>query len=169
MRTDCIIDRKRVRCPNATPIGYGQTTARVGDWVTYELDLGSLRVGRMIGRVHYAPDTGAGSPELRRTGIKNWLCVATLSTDLTSLSEQWVHPVWVRHVHRNTPDVARFLTWVASPELLLDGDPHKVRRLLDYGAARANLQPDEPSWDVTERIKGFEEHEARQAKALKGK
>jgi hypothetical protein len=92
MRTDCTIDKRQVRCPNACTIGYGKWRAQVGDLLTFQ-DGAQIRCGRMIGRVHYAPAiSGETHP------VRDYILVVGLSTALDHTFERWVNPVDVTYV-----------------------------------------------------------------------
>jgi len=90
-RKDATIDRKQVPCRNASMIGYGKRNAQVGDVIRFE-ENGRIRLGRMIGRIAYAPALG----ETPR--IKNWILAVCLGEDLTHMCERWVDPVTVTYV-----------------------------------------------------------------------
>jgi hypothetical protein len=49
-RTDCERDNKKVRCPNASTIGFGLTHCKRGYWLLYQVD-NFFFIGRAIGRV----------------------------------------------------------------------------------------------------------------------
>ena len=85
IRKDATIDRRQVPCPNASLIGYGKRNAQVGDVIRFE-EHGRIRLGRMIGRIEYAPAIG----ETPR--IKNWILAVCLGEDLTHMAERWVNP-----------------------------------------------------------------------------
>lgn len=159
MRTDIIIDRRFVRCPNASTLAYGKYRAQVGDWVTWrypEAD-GTIYTGRMIGRIAYDPTPATA--EYRNT--RGWIVCLTLGMEMTTVFERWVDPQWVTQVHANTPDIARFLAWFAGA--LPDVD--YLRRLCEYGAGKANQCPDQPDWDCAQGIRRFEEYYTRVQKA----
>jgi len=91
MRRDAIIDKRKVRCPNASLIGYGKLFAQVGDVVRFT-EGDTPRIGRMIGRVAYAPSLqGEGV-------IKDYILCAVLGHDLTCMTERWVNPANVSYV-----------------------------------------------------------------------
>lgn len=86
-RKDATIDRKQVPCCNASLIGYGKRNAQVGDVIRFD-----GRLGRMIGRIAYAPALG----ETPR--IQNWILAVCLTDDLTCMCERWVDPATVTYV-----------------------------------------------------------------------
>lgn len=93
MRTDATIDRKQVICRKSSHLGYSKVTARTGDIIVYVESENVSRVGRVIGRVAYAPPlSGDAQP------IRNYLVVASLSNDLTFVGERWVNPEDVSQV-----------------------------------------------------------------------
>jgi hypothetical protein len=162
MRTDCTIDRKQVRCPKASMLGYSKPVARLGDWVTWVWD-GRQYTGRMIGRIAYAPRlTGDEKP------IRGWILALMLSCELTSCCERWVSPDDVTEIHENAPDISTFLQWFASTDLaiLARNDVTALRGVVGYGAAHANLATDYPDWNgdkrravyFAERAKRIAEH-----------
>lgn len=50
MREDVKIDRKQVRCPNASHLGFDKYNAQVGDIILYQ-DGDTERIARMAGRI----------------------------------------------------------------------------------------------------------------------
>ncbi len=151
MRTDITIDGRQVRCPHASTLGYGKWKAQLGDWVSWtqptDGDHGVNNIGRMIGRVAY-------DPQGECTG---WIVVLSLGMEMTTVFERWVRPEWVFQVHANTPDIARFLAWYAGQ--LPDVD--YLRRMCEYGAGKANQNPDWPDWDHARGLERFGEYLAR--------
>ncbi len=91
MRRDATIDRRKVKCSNASLIGYGKLFAQVGDVVRFK-EYDRIRLGRMIGRIAFAPPCG------ETPCIKNWLLVVCLGEDLTHMAERWVDPASVTYV-----------------------------------------------------------------------
>jgi len=74
MRTDATIDGRQVHVPNASHLGYDKWVAQVGDWVVWSYEPGTGDcIGRMIGRVHYAPPCG------ETPAIKDYIEVLQLS------------------------------------------------------------------------------------------
>jgi len=106
MRTDAIIDRRQVRCPKASTLGYGKWKAQVGDLVLFT-EGQQTRTGRMIGRIHYAPACGE-SPIIR-----DYLLVVCLNDSLDHTFERWVNPADVQRVEalrEQQPVMAYFLS-----------------------------------------------------------
>lgn len=92
MRTDAIIDKRQVRCPNASHLGYDKWKAQVGDLITFREGDHGITTGRMIGRIHYAPPCGE-SP-----AINNWLLVIGINSMLDHTFERWANPADVTRV-----------------------------------------------------------------------
>lgn len=160
MRTDATIDKRQVWCPNTSTIAYGKYRAQLGDWVSWNYpnadgSKGVNMIGRMIGRVKYAPALGE-SPE-----IKNWIEVLTLTMELTSVHVRWVDPAWVRQVHANAPDIARFLQWFAGEKL---PDRTWINGASEYGTLSANQQADQPDWDFAGKLTRYQEYRDRAGK-----
>jgi hypothetical protein len=134
MRTDCTIDTKQVYCPNATWLAYGKGAARFGDVVWYKewLTDGTYdtRIGRVIGRVAYAPACGETKP------ISNYLCVAVLSNGYCAAFERWVNPEDVIEVNsfedfKRGEGLRRWFFDTAEP--CKRADVTELRRALDQG------------------------------------
>lgn len=89
MRTDARIDRKQVRLPNASHLGFGKGRAQLGDWVTWKTD-GNEGFGRVAGRVAYAPAICED-----KEPIRGWLLVMAFFCENTTVGERWVNPEWV--------------------------------------------------------------------------
>lgn len=99
MRTDTKIDRYSVKCHKASTLGYGKWIAEVGDIIIFRetsYNVEDLKtqanpyhhevIGRMAGRIHYAP-------ALRETPeIKDYLLVVALYPALPCTAERWVAP-----------------------------------------------------------------------------
>lgn len=92
MRTDATIDRRQVRCPNASYLGYDKWIAQVGDLIRFN-EGAETRVGRMIGRVAYAPRLDGDSAP-----VKDYILAAVLSPTLDYVAERWVNPADVVQV-----------------------------------------------------------------------
>lgn len=113
MRTDCKINTRSVKCPNARLIGFGLGVANVGNLIVYKEfhadDSYSTRTARMIGRV--------SAPQLDPEGdeIKGWLLVLALSDDCTALYERWVNPQWVVEVREVPTTLLRFFAQPTLP------------------------------------------------------
>jgi hypothetical protein len=87
MRTDCIIDKCQVRCPNASHLGYDKWKAQVGDLVLYSEGT-QRKVARMIGRITYAPELESSDKP-----IKNWILGIALTGELLEHTyERWIDP-----------------------------------------------------------------------------
>ena len=134
MRTDAIIDKQQVPCPNTSHIGYDKRKAQVGDIVNFT-DTGTgpdgkpasrTRVGRMIGRIKYAPALSGD-----KHAIRNYILVVALAEDLTYTSEFWVNPADVTRVQsmRNHREI---LDWFIS-DLLTHAPIEEVRRAQAWG------------------------------------
>lgn len=87
MRTDAIITKEAVYCPQASTIGIYSRTAHPGDLVTYAEYDGRVGTGMgfMLGSVS-APPLG---PTRR---IEGYLLLLTLNDDLDHAFERWVDP-----------------------------------------------------------------------------
>lgn len=90
MRTDAIIDKQQVRCPHASTLGFGKWKAQVGDIVHFT-EGNTQRIGRMIGRVKYAPNLQGGKP------LRNFI-LAVVLFDLDHTGERWIDPETVTRV-----------------------------------------------------------------------
>jgi hypothetical protein len=91
MRTDATIDKRQVRCPNASTLGFGKWKAQVGDFILFKE--GDRQVcGRVIGRVHYAPPCGE-SPAVRDSVLT--IC---LGDHQNFTMERWVKPEDVLYI-----------------------------------------------------------------------
>lgn len=125
MRTDAIIDKRQVLCTNANLIGYGTYKARVGHLIMWQ-DQTRVMVGRMIGRIHYAPSLGETAK------IENWILVVALTGSmLDGLGERWVNPVDVLRIEpiRNQMDI---LTYFLSDDMV-KAPQAEVRRCANQG------------------------------------
>jgi hypothetical protein len=118
MRTDAKIDRYSVTCPNASQLGYHKVKAEFGDIVVYRERFQDgndpPRVGRVAGRVHYAP-----ALEPNEEPIEDYLLVIVLADDLSFCFERWINPTDVVSVHSPShPDrkLAELRTFFISPE-----------------------------------------------------
>jgi hypothetical protein len=132
MRTDATIDRKQVICRNSSHLGYSKVTARTGDIVIYsEGKEWGTHVGRVIGRIAYAPSLANEAP------IRKWLLLACLSNDLTCVGERWVNPEDVSQVFAVREETRKLLAFFLS-----DGFGHEsvdtLRRWTASGFATAN-------------------------------
>jgi hypothetical protein len=108
MRTDAQIDRKQVYCPNASTLGYGKHKAQFGDVVVFE-ENNTLRVGRVAGRIKYAPPCG-DTP-----AIRGHLLVIGLNDSLTSVYERWLNPSDVTRVEPRANLIVSLMSFLMSP------------------------------------------------------
>lgn len=137
MRNDAIIDRKQVICRNASLIGYSHCTVRFGDIVIYKNGDFDRMIGRVAGRIKYAPgfdDTPT---------IRNWLLVIALGSDLTFGMERWINPDDVIQAYDpNNPEryksVVEFISSFFSP----DWKKHSVQDLRAYCEYGSNTPED---------------------------
>jgi hypothetical protein len=90
MRTDVIIDRKLVVCPNASTLGFGKWKAQVGNLVLFK-ENDKIVTGRMIGRIQYGYSDGKS--------LKNFLVVICISPRLDWTFERWVNPKDVTEIY----------------------------------------------------------------------
>jgi hypothetical protein len=120
MRTDAQIDRQLVKLPNADTLGCGKWKAQLGDLVLFRAgrykgvppgDAGQPQLGRVAGRVHYAPML-AGDKD----PVRDWLLVITLSHDSSFVMERWVHPEWVERCYAPTDKLARLWAFMLSDD-----------------------------------------------------
>lgn len=153
MRTDCKIDKRPIKCPNACRLGYGLSVANVGNLIVYQEHYADgshgLRTARVLGRV--------SAPKLKHNDseVKGWALVMTISEDFTHAYERWVDPADITEV-REVP--TRMLEFFARPTL----PPVEVlRRKMDAGyiveyyiddaAFSNNVGPPEPGrWERKE-------------------
>jgi hypothetical protein len=92
MRTDCQIDRKQVKLPNVTLIGFNRWKARYGYIVVWNDD-GIRRLCRVVGRVAYAPACGDPQDKQMFTPeIRNWLVLVCLNTTGSNWFIRWAPP-----------------------------------------------------------------------------
>jgi hypothetical protein len=91
MRTDAQIDRKQVKCPNVTLLGYNRWKARHGYIVVWN-DEGTKRLARVVGRVAYAPECGSRENGTYTPAVRNYLMLVVLNTSATSKFIRWVNP-----------------------------------------------------------------------------
>ena len=96
MRTDAVIDRVQVICRGASTLGYGKWKAQVGDLILFRQfkEDTTLTLGRMIGRVHYAPALEGDSKAVH----DHILCLC-INSMLDYTFERWVDPANVVIVH----------------------------------------------------------------------
>lgn len=102
MRTDIVIDRKPVICPNSLTLGYSTKKARVGDVIVVNIECG-FRVGRVISRIV----SGEGD---HKVSLENYLVVIALGSNLSFPMERWVDPREVLECYNPKDlDLANFL------------------------------------------------------------
>jgi hypothetical protein len=126
MRRDATIDRRKVKCLNASHIGYGKLFAQVGDIITFSYPGGETRTARMVGRIHYAPALqGDKSP------VRDFILAAMLNPRLDHVGEFWIDPKTVLTVESVRDHLAR-VNWFFSPELVKE-PIDEVRETLSEG------------------------------------
>lgn len=127
MRHDVVIDKRQVRCPNASHLGFDKIHAQVGDVVTFRYDGdGTSAVGRMIGRIQYAPPLqGDKGP------IVNYLLLVVLSGDMTHTYERWINPNHVTRVQA-IREQRQVTEWFLS-DLMVSASVDEVRESTEQG------------------------------------
>jgi len=90
MRTDIETDKRFVFCPNSSFIGFSTNKAFFGDIVQFQMPDSNIHLGRVIGRLKYAPPICDD-----KEPIRNWIIVAALSPTLDCTFERWIDPAWV--------------------------------------------------------------------------
>ena len=118
MRTDALLDKRKVFCPNTSTLGYDKRYAQVGDIVLFT-ENEQTRIGRMIARVKWAPD----SPP-----IKNYILAIVLNEDMTHTSERWIQPERVTRVQA-LRDHREVIEYFLSDQLIKE-PLEDVRRIL---------------------------------------
>jgi hypothetical protein len=111
MRTDVRIDKQQVQCPNASHLGYDKWRAQVGDIITFR-EADQLRIGRMIGRIAYAPNLNGGR------SLRNYILAVVLDNHtLSHTCERWINPADVVRIQsiRNQWQV---LDWFLSDDMI---------------------------------------------------
>lgn len=93
MRVDATIDKRQVLCKNASHLGFDKVMAQVGDILTWTDGHTGHTVGRMIGRVHYAP-----ALEGDKGPVRDYILVIGLNSMLDHTFERWVNPTDVTRV-----------------------------------------------------------------------
>lgn len=91
MRTDATIDKKQVKLPNSSWLGYSKGTAQYGDFVVWN-DTGERKLARVIGRVAHAPEAGSKELNTFSPKIENYIMLAVLNSTCTSKFIRWVSP-----------------------------------------------------------------------------
>ncbi len=130
MRTDAIIDRRQVRLPNASTLGFGKWKAQVGDLLTFRETETQLSHGRMIGRVHWAQGHDGKPP------IRDYILVIVLNDTLDHTYERWVNPKDVERCYTlqtEYTDRRKLVEYFLSDELT-DSPIDEIRRSTEYGA-----------------------------------
>ena len=127
MRTDAIFDRRAVRVPNASQIGYSAQIARVGDFINFTGHRFTT-TGRMIGRVHWAPSTNEHGV------IKNWILAICIGSDLGHTFERWIDPKDVTQCEPPSCIARKKLAvaWFLSDEIFT-ADMNEVRTSTEHG------------------------------------
>lgn len=111
MRTDARIDKKQVKCCNASTLGFDKYFAQVGDIITYR-ESGQLRIGRMIGRIAYAPACG------ETKSIQNYILAVVIDNySLNHTCERWINPADVERV-QSIRDQMHVLDWFLSDDMV---------------------------------------------------
>ena len=105
-RTDVNIDRKQVRCPNASTLGYGEYNARFSDFVTFSED-NAVKFGRIAGRVTITSALEYG---------KVYLLVITIGQDHSHAFERFVEPADILTITRPANFDANALTYLLSAD-----------------------------------------------------
>ena len=88
--------KRKVRCPNASRLGYGKWEASPGDIVTYTYANSASFSGRVLGCVS-APADGPNVP-----AVKGWLVVLELRATFDHAFVRWIDPELVTEV-RSAP------------------------------------------------------------------
>ncbi len=96
MRTDAVIDQEPVMCKNAQLIGFQKYPACFGDIIVFRENYpgGDFQqfIGRVAGRVHYAPELPSPPPDKPTPEINDFILTVVLSRDATFVMERWVDP-----------------------------------------------------------------------------
>ena len=122
MRTDCTIDGKQVICRNATLLGFATCKARVGSYFVYH-DGTEQRMGRMLGRVAYAPALqGDTKPIVNHILAMVWF-------PMGHCCERWINPADVIECYTNPP--ASIAAFFFAPKIPYDAQT--MRRLMEHG------------------------------------
>lgn len=129
-------DKRQVYCANASLIGGGAYKARINDFILYRTEFtdGSdrLTLGRVIGRVRYAPALNSDNPDNTAKNVTNFILSLTLSDFGDSAMIRWVDPKTVLRISR--PDKSRelFAEFFFSEKLPFN--MNELCRLSYYGA-----------------------------------
>lgn len=131
MRTDVKIDKREIRCPNASAVGSSRKVAVPDDCILYD-DGHGLRLARVLGRVS-APATGSG--ETRTEEVKGWALAMVMADNHRHTYERWVNPKDIKDVFSPSPKLAALFN---SPVVSVD-----VREALAKGElSEGNLEHD---------------------------
>jgi len=164
-RVDVQIDRRAVHVPRASTLGYGKYRAQPGDWIVWSFPIsdsddtarGPDSIGRVLGRVAYAPAIGTDG-----RAIRNWIAVLRLSSEGTHASVYWVNPEWVSRVHAHRADIGAFWQWFASDAAIANGYAWTIAAG-HYGALSANQAdpdslPNGTDWSFAAKLARFAEY-----------
>lgn len=130
MRNDVIIDKKQVICRNSSLLGYSTCKVRFGMIVRYKNGEFDNMIGRVAGRIAYAPALG------ETPVIRNWILVMALGPNLTYAMERWVNPDDVIEAYdpsRPDTDILEFITEFFSPSWH-QHKPQEFRQWCEYGS-----------------------------------
>ena len=122
---DFTLDERKVRCPNASTLGFGRWEAKPGDFITFEESKGRPPVyGRVLGRVADHGRCGEGE---KPNECEGWLVVLKFHMNLSHAHAVWVDPTLVLEVGDPPRNLMR---WALQPRL---PSPDVVLRLASYG------------------------------------
>jgi len=110
MRTDARMDRKQVKLPCASTLGFDKWKAQFGDMVMFR-EGHNLELGRIISRINYAPVIGDDSP-----AIRGWLCVAVFSQDMSFIMERWINPETIERCYTPRPQQIALMSFMFGEE-----------------------------------------------------
>jgi hypothetical protein len=134
VRTDCKIDGRAIKCPNANLSGFGLGVAKPGHLIVYKEHYADgtyrTRAARVLGRVS-APTLGpAGSsaPDADTGAVRGFALVAALSDDMTHAYERWINPADIIEVRENPTAFAAFFFGAELP------DAGEMRRAMRDGS-----------------------------------
>jgi hypothetical protein len=157
MRTDITIDRKQVKCPNASMLGFGKWKAQVGNLVTYRVTYtdGSSReeTGRMVGRIAYGSNLTTGG------SLRNHLVLLSISSDLTHTMERWIDPKDVVRIHDIDEEylqIRSVMNWFLSADLT-KAPVEEIRQCLSHGSRTLDSYRDYKA----KRLSDLNEYETR--------
>jgi hypothetical protein len=129
MRTDVTIDKKQVKCPNSSFLGYSTYKAQFGDLLEWQSPSSERQIGRMIGRIAYAPKL-----ETSDNDVTGWIVVCALSNSLDHVYERWINPEWVNRITPKSrlPEHREVLESFLSDDIL-KFDSNLLRRWISSG------------------------------------